>query len=249
LDSSDFARVLLNNNCSLKALMVTDPAPALAASDGDRTGRLCSAFVEALPVTGASISVFGRDGRQSTICATDSVASRGETLQFELGEGPHWEALQTSLPVLVPDLSTSAESRWPVFRTAAQDIGMKAVFAFPMRMGAVTIGVVDLYCDVPRRLGAYQVSLATSMAGRSAPAAARQALRSAEDPLSREHEKAPALRREVHQATGMIQAQLDITATDAFARLRGRAFSTGLSIDEIAREVVARRLNFSSLTD
>lgn len=90
--------------------MVTDPAPALAASEGDRTGWLCSAFVDALPVTGASISVFGRDGRQSTICATDSVASRGETLQFELGEGLHWEALQTGLPVLVQDLSASAES-------------------------------------------------------------------------------------------------------------------------------------------
>jgi hypothetical protein len=110
LGSSDFARVLLNNNCSLTALMVTDPAPALAASEGDRTGWLCSAFVDALPVTGASISVFGRDGRQSTICATDSVASRGETLQFELGEGPHWEALQTGLHVLVQDLSASAES-------------------------------------------------------------------------------------------------------------------------------------------
>jgi AmiR/NasT family two-component response regulator len=48
----------------------------------------------------------------------------------------------------------------------------------------------------------------------------------------------------VHQATGMIQAQLDTTATDAFLRLRARAFASGVPVDEVAREIVARRLTF-----
>jgi GAF domain/ANTAR domain len=209
--------------------------------------RLCGLFVDALFVTGGSISVFGRDGHHTTVCATNSVAARGDTLQFELGEGPHWEALATGSPVLSPDLSSQQWSNWPTFSALAQEIGMAAVFAFPMTMGAVRIGVVDLYSDTPRRLDAHQVSLAASMAGRTAMPAVRQAMRSAEDPFPLEHEHAPALRREVHQATGMIGAQLHVTLTEAFTRLRTYSFTSGRPVEDIAHDVVSRRMNFSAL--
>jgi len=218
-------------------------------SDPLAAGRLCSAFVDALHVSGASISVFGRDGQQSTICATDSIAARGETIQFELGEGPHWDALSTGFPALSPDISGSGDRRWPLFAPAAHDIGIRAVFAFPMRMGAANVGVVDLYSAVPQWLDPHQVSLATSMANRAAAPAARQAMWSAENRASPENEMAPALRREVHQATGMVQAQLEVSATEAFARLRAYAFTAARPIDDVARDVVSRELDFSTFTD
>jgi hypothetical protein len=227
--------------------MVADPDPTLPQPDAGGPANLCGSFVDALFVSGGSISVFGRDGHQSTICATDSVAARGDTLQFELGEGPHWEALASGSPVLSPDLAAQGWSSWPMFSDAAQGIGMAAVFAFPMTMGAVRIGVVDLYCERPRRLDAHLVSLAASMASRSAAPAVRQAMRLAEDPFSEEHEKAPALRREVHQATGMIGAQLDITVSEAFTRLRAYSFTSGRPVEDIAHDVVSRRMNFNAL--
>jgi hypothetical protein len=230
-------------------IMVAGLPPSLPSLDMDDPARLCGAFVDALFVTGASISVFGHDGHQSTICATDAVAARGDTLQFELGEGPHWEALATGSPVLAPDISNQGRSQWPMFSVAAQEIGMAAVFAFPMTIGAVTIGVVDLYCDAPRRLDAHQVAIAASMAGRTAAPAVRLAMRSAEDPFSEEHERAPALRREVHQATGMIQAQLDINATEAFTRLRAYSFTSGRTVVDIAHDVVTRGMNFNALRE
>jgi transcriptional regulator with GAF, ATPase, and Fis domain len=211
--------------------------------------RMCNAFVDTFSVSGASISVFGRDGQQSTIGTSNSLAARAETLQFELGEGPHWEALSSGRPLLVPDLSHQSHAQWPLFSSAARELGIAAVFAFPMRMGAATIGVVDLYCVAPRTLTPHEVALATSMAGRFAAAAAREAMASATDPHSTEHDRAPSMRREVHQATGMIQAQLDTTTTNALARLRAYAFSSGRPIDELAREVVARRLDFSTQPD
>ena len=87
------------------------------------------------------------------------------------------------------------------------------------------------------------------MASSAATKAVHFATESANDPVSTEHSMAPALRREVHQATGMIQAQLDTTATEAFARLRSHAFLTGRSIDHVARDVVGRTLDFSTLLD
>ena len=223
-----------------KAREVDRPEPSVGA------GSLCSSFVAALYVNGASISVFDPAGRQSTICASGPLAARAETVQFDLGEGPHWEALQTGAPVLCPDLASRAQS-WPLFSTAAQQLGIRAVFAFPMKLGAATVGAVDLYCLTPRRLDVHQVSLASSMADRIAPRAVRIAMSGAEDHPFTENEHAPSLRREVHQATGMIQAQLDVTATGALARLRGHAFVAGVPVEALAADVVGGLIDFALL--
>ena len=210
---------------------------------------LCAQFVVSLFVDAASVSVFDFAGRQSTVCASSGLAARVDSLQFELGEGPHWQALSSGQPVLCPDLRTMEHSSWPMFSTTAQGLGARAVFAFPMKLGAATVGVVDLLCTTPRRLDSHQVSLALSMANRSAGAAVRLATQLANESANTEHEMAPALRREVHQATGMIQVQLDTSATEALARLRSHAFAVGTSISTIAEAVVHGHLDFSSLPE
>lgn len=223
------------------------PTPIVPFGAPERGPGLCERFVTALFVDGASLSVFDFAGSQVTVCASDATAARAESLQFELGEGPHWEALATGVPVMCPDIAKALSGSWPMFAGAAQNAGIAAVFAFPMRIGAATVGVVDLYCSHTRWLDAHQVSLASSMADRIAVAAVRLATRMADDPSAPENDVAPALRREVHQATGMIQAQLEVSATEALTRLRGRAFATGMPIGEIAASVVAGDLDFSAL--
>jgi hypothetical protein len=208
---------------------------------------LCAPFVEELPVTGASIAVFGMNGQQSTICASDPLAARAEALQFELGEGPHWQALGTGRPVLCPDLAHGDDSHWPVFGSAARQLGIGALFAFPMIMGAASVGVVDLYRLSPGAMNERMVAKAASMAGRTAVDAVRRGLQSANDESLEEPETAPSLRREVHQATGIVIAQLETTATDAFSRLRAYAFSSGRPVEDVARDVVAGRLDFRNL--
>jgi hypothetical protein len=229
--------------------MAARSTPSADAIDPIDETLMCGSFVSALLVTGASISVFDRDGHQSTICTSDPIAARGDTLQLELGEGPHWDALTTGTAVLAPDLAHPDEARWPMFSGAALDIGMAAVFAFPMRMGAVTVGVVDMYSATPKQFDQDQVALASSMAGRSAVRAVHQAMRSAEDPTSDENARAPAIRREVHQATGIIQVQLDVNATEAFARLRAYSFMSNRPVVEVAHDVVTRQIDFRTQRD
>jgi hypothetical protein len=48
----------------------------------------------------------------------------------------------------------------------------------------------------------------------------------------------------IHQATGMIAAQLDDTIANALARLRAAAFASGRPMYEIAQDVVERRVRF-----
>lgn len=210
---------------------------------------LCALFVTDLEVTGASISVVSHSGRQSAIASSDATAARLEASQFELGEGPHWDALMLRKPVMASDISDAGELRWPIFLNEARGMGIGAVLAFPMLMGAALVGVVGLYSSVPREVDPEFIGRAQFLAGRVAMPSVTRALRSAAQHESEESLLSPALRREVHQATGVIIHQLDLSATAAFARLQGYAFVTGRPIDDIAHDVVTGRLAFNNLPE
>jgi hypothetical protein len=53
----------------------------------------------------------------------------------------------------------------------------------------------------------------------------------------------------VHQASGMVAAQLDITVGQALIRLRAHAFGNGRRLGEVAGDVVARKLRFDPDVD
>lgn len=214
-----------------------------------RDAGLCTPFVTLLPVSGASISVFGLPGRQLALCSSDPVAARLEELQFDLGEGPHWVAARTGHTAISADVANEPHPDWPVFAAELAALQVGAIFAFPVSMGAATVGVVGLYRSSPGALAEAALSQARSLARRVAAPAVMAAIRSAEDDASAENRAAPAIRREVHQAVGMILIQLETTATEAFARLRAHAFATGRTVEDIAGDVVSRRLNFSEMPD
>ena len=210
--------------------------------------ELCRPFLTLLPVTGASLSVIGWPGQHSTIHASDATAARVDALQLELGEGPRWRVLRTGQPVLIPDVSQGQDSEWPMFGAAVREVGVGALFTFPMVLGAATVGSIDLYRSTPGALNASDVAQGLALAGSIAGSAVRRAVWSAGEE-SPNVELAPELRREVHQATGMILAQLDTNATEAFARLRAHAFASDRTVEDVARDVVSRQLDFRYLTD
>jgi len=206
---------------------------------------LYRAFTTQLPISGASVAVFDVSGRQSTVWASDPVAARIEELQFDLGEGPHWQALSLGHPVLIPDVTEHPHDQ---FGTAVADLGIGAMFSFPMLLGAVTVGVVDMYRSRPGTLSNKDYVLAIALCGRVAKHAVAEALRGARSDEPGE-ERAPAMRREVHQATGVVLVQLGVTATEAFFILRAYSFAHGLSVLGVAQDVLAGRLDFANLPD
>jgi hypothetical protein len=56
-------------------------------------------------------------------------------------------------------------------------------------------------------------------------------------------------RAEVHQATGMISAQLRVTQAEALIRMRAHAFTQRRALADVAAEVVGRRLRFDENSD
>lgn len=218
--------------------------------------RICAACVVALPVSGAAITVMTSGDRQEPIFATDWIANELDDLQFKLGEGPGVEAFTERKTVQVADLADISDSRWPMFAVAARRTPARAVYVLPLHTGKVGVGVLALYHLEPGLLP--EKGLAG--ASRVADAALWALLGLRSDGILGEGDVetaldphgwltgAPLHRTEVYQATGMIIAQLNVSAAVALARLRAYAFVNGPSLAEVAREVVARRLRFDKET-
>ena len=217
-------------------------------SDETFGSSLCDLFVDLVPVSGASITVFGRAGVQSTICSSNELVARLDELQFDLGEGPRWDVSRSGRTSVHDDIRANPHPDWPVFGPAAAELGVGALFSFPIRIGAQLLGVADLYRLLPGPLDEDETARALRTSHRVAAPAAHRARRSGESHAANEARDAPALRREVHQATGMVLAQLEISADEAFGLLQARAFAQSQTVEDVARDVVARRLNFRDIS-
>ena len=218
-------------------------------------GLICQACVAGLDIDGAGLSLFTASVASHILHATDATAQLLEELQFTLNEGVCIEAATTGAPVFVDDLDDAGHAaRWPAFAAAVREqTEARAVFALPLRWGTVNLGVLDLYRRVPVGLSDEQRRDALA----AAYTAASMMLTLRTEPTDRTDagirnghngswlDPVVAGRAEVHQATGMVMAQLNLPPADALARMRGHAFATQRLLIEVARDVVARRLDFT----
>lgn len=205
---------------------------------------LCAPFVDAMDVTGASISTLGRPLGAQTVGASDATAARVSEIQIDLGEGPSWAALTSRAPVLESDLQRQGGEGWPAAGAALRSTGIGGLHAFPLFVGTIDVGSVDLYTADPRWLTTEQIEDTSALAR----IAARQVLRRAMAGLRDIDGGMPDIaysRREAHQATGMIAAQMTCGVDDAAVLLRAHAYAEGRTVMDVAVDVVARRLIFA----
>jgi GAF domain/ANTAR domain len=207
-----------------------------------RLQRLCRAAARSLPASGVGVSVMSTSGEPVTAVGSDSRAELVEELQFTVGEGPCLDAFGLRRPVFCTDLEQDSHTVWPGYGPAAHRHGVRAVFAFPMQIGAARLGALDVYRDVTGVLPrATQVQ---------ALAFADVAMRTLLDAQQHSDEKpgVPPLDEgldnqfSLYQAQGMVMVQLGVDLAEAMARLRAYAYATDRRLGDIAADVVARRL-------
>jgi hypothetical protein len=221
---------------------------ALLGAYGPGVESLCAACVAHLPgISGAGLAIMTNLPASDTRYVSDETSTRIEDLQFTLGEGPCVDAFNAGRPVIVPDLAgRECLLRWPAFTVAAVAAGARALFAFPLQMGAIRIGVLDLYRDRVGGLDKEELADALVFAD------IVTLLLLAEDHTEGADWRAYAdhdQRAVVHQATGMVMAQLGGTIEAAFDRLRAYAYAGDRQLHVIADDVVNRRLRFDQLKD
>jgi hypothetical protein len=216
----------------------------LIARVGPGVDKLCADCVtELTSIRGASVMTVSAGGARAAPVVSDQISAEVEDLQYTLGEGPCVDAVSQGRPVLVDDLATVESGlRWPAFAPSAAAAGAAAIFAFPLQVGAIRIGALSLYRDRVGILPDREFAAALIFAD-----AATLLLLSGG--VDGEPPVALGRRAAVHQATGMVTAQLGVGIAEAFVRLRAYAYVQGRPLDEVARDVVERRLRFDELKD
>jgi hypothetical protein len=206
---------------------------------------LCQRSADLLGMDGATIVLLA-DGASAISASNDRAAALAD-LQFALGQGPTPDATESNAPVSAGDIAARNDrARWPQLAPAVADLGVGAIFAFPLRVGAIRLGVL---------------SLDRTETGLLEPAERRDALIVADAVtdfvlddqagvsgvgLSHPMAVAAGARAVVHQASGMISVQLDSSIRDALVSLRAHAYAHDQPIAEVAAQVVDRHLRIGS---
>jgi hypothetical protein len=198
---------------------------------------------------GVSISTFGELCPSETVSATDEVATRIDEIQLDLSEGPCWAALSTDAPVLETDLVERPNAAWPAFNEAVRSEPVGAVFAFPVAFGPFPLGAIDVYVPQPATIEDDTVRQAMTLASAVSRRVLRRALRSIADQDDALLDRSPSSRRVVHQATGVVLAQLDISPEDAYLLLQGHAFARRTTMRRVAEEILDGTVRFEKRGD
>ena len=193
-------------------------------------------------MTGAGVMLMSGDVPRGSLCASNEVSQLIEELQYTLGEGPCVDAYEQDRVVAEPDLADPVTRRWIAFAPPALDAGVRAVFGFPLRVGTVRLGAIDLYRDRSGPLSDDQHADALVMADVTARWVLEAQAGASPGAVARELEVGSDFHFAVHNAAGMVSVQAGISVTEALIRLRAFAFSQDRLLADVAQDVIDRRL-------
>lgn len=211
-------------------------------SDGSGTLRLCELSTELTGTSGASIMLLFDTSTHGSLCTSDGIAAYLDDLQYTLGVGPAIDAHHDGSVVSADDLSEPAGGRWPGLTQQALQAGVRAMFSFPIRIGAVRMGALTVYRHQTGPLTELQRNDGLLLADVAARTILAMQAEAPPGSVAVELESGANFHLVVHQAAGMASVQLDVSVAEALVRLRALAFRSGRSIDEVSRDVVDRRL-------
>ena len=204
--------------------------------------RLCEACPPIMGVNGAGVMLMSDDIPRGSLCTTDGVSRLIEDLQYTLGEGPCVDAYRSDRVVAEPDLAGPVTHRWPAFTPPALRAGVRAVFGFPLRVGTVHLGALNLYRDLPGPLTSDQEADALVMADVTARWVLEAQAGAPLDALAEALEVGADFHFSVHNAAGIVSVQEGISLSEALVRLRAFAFSSDRLLADVAQDVIARAL-------
>ena len=177
-----------------------------------------------------------RAGLQVLACTDDSTRTV-ELFELQQSEGPCVDSHQFGVAVAEDDLESS--NRWPTFSPMALSRGVRAVYAFPMRLRGVALGALNLFRFQPGPPLADDVAIAQSLADMATIGILQQ--RSAQDAreLAGQLQMALNSRVIIEQAKGILAERLGLDVDSAYQALRWYGRDRNLQLRVVAAAVVA----------
>lgn len=214
----------------------------------DLLDRLVGFCVELLGADAAAI-VLGDARRELRAVASSSEAARVmELLQLQNDQGPCLDCFQSAARVSIADLAEQAD-RWPVFVAAATEDGrFRSVHAVPLRLRGQAIGALNLFHREPGPLTDDDLDLAQAMADVATIGILQERAIRRGEVLSEQLQAALHSRVVIEQAKGVLAQSSGLELDAAFDRLRGYARSGNHKLGDVARRLVDRELDPSTVT-
>jgi hypothetical protein len=203
---------------------------ALSPADLDETlANITSAAVEVLPeVKYASITVKHADGRLETFAPTHDLILEVDAAQYELQEGPCYEAAVEHAHLHAPRLAE--DTRFPRYAPVAVSYGIQAQAGIRLFDGPSSNGALNLYSEEPGSFEGFD-AVSDLFAHQSAVALAY-----ARHVVNLEN--AIKTRQLVGQAVGIMMERHQLDDARAFAFLARLSSHENIKLRDIAERIV-----------
>jgi len=208
--------------------------------------ELAGELQQILDVAGAGVMLADSDDNLRFVSSSDDTLKYLEDLQIELDEGPCLQAYRTRQRVMATDLRNDPE--FPRFGPRAVEVGMLAVYSYPLQYEERTFGALNLYDGEPGPLEPVQEELGAAVSDMATLYLMHGSDDEQRERVNRQLQGALDSRVIIEQAKGFIAAVLDMTPDESFDVLRRYARHRGRNLRELAHEVVGRRVKIGDLT-
>jgi transcriptional regulator with GAF, ATPase, and Fis domain len=193
----------------------------------ERIVQTCVEAVEHCDMAGVSIL---EHGEISTMAASDDTLRVIDHLQFELGEGPCFDALTNEDTVTSNDLAH--DERWPTWgSTMVSRVGMRSVLSFRLATRRDAIGALNLYAAEASAFDHEDMFEGQVLAAHTSVVLAANLK---EEQLHRALES----RTVIGQATGRLIERFGLDADQAFAVMRRVSQDHNIKIYVLAQHLV-----------
>jgi GAF domain-containing protein len=203
-------------------------------------------IAEVLDVAGAGVMLADEQGSLRFCSTNNEVLRKLEELQIDLNEGPCLLAYRSGEIVLAEDLRD--DPRFPSFGPRAVNVGMGAVYSFPMRLDQQVIGALNLYAETARAFTTDQVEVGGVFADVGTMYLLNARDIAQRDLLTRQLQHALDSRVLIEQAKGYVAALAGIEPAEAFELIRGYARSHQIRVRVVARSLLHGDLAVTELT-
>ncbi|MET0931191.1 MAG: ANTAR domain-containing protein [Aeromicrobium sp.] len=200
--------------------------------------RLCEAVRRLLEADGTALTMVSPSGA-IVVAATDDLSHQLEDLQQVVGQGPSRDAFLRRT-VQTADFELCDNERWSLMFEHSRHLEFHGkLIVVPLQPSTELVGLLsargpaDSFAVGPT---------ASAFVGSAIGAALLQEPEMEVSSPAFTH--AWASRAQIHQATGMVMAQVGVTSQDALALMRGHAFLNGTELLHVAELLVDRHISF-----
>jgi hypothetical protein len=206
---------------------------------------LMTAVADTLGASGAAITLFGPDEAETLTAASNPTTRTAQHLEFTFGQGPARETVQLRRPVTA--VGRQMAETWPIYGPAVARLGITAIAAVPIATTGAGLGALTVF-DPPFAPGpdldSFRAAADTLVVSLLPPLATPEGEELIWSPLLNQAD----LWAVVNQAAGMVSVQCCCNPADALALIRAHAFAENRPVDEVAADIVHRRLRLAAVT-